>query len=99
MDYLEKNIDWLEEKLKPLLKGYYIILFYFVDLHPKSFLNTLTNYYYSYLAKLLKCSDNIIHVSDHYLLFDFPGQVELFFLHSNAKNVITKLIKKLNLQV
>ncbi|XP_068656364.1 GPN-loop GTPase QQT1 isoform X2 [Aristolochia californica] len=56
MDYLEKNIDWLESKLKPLFK-------------------------------------------DHYLLFDFPGQVELFFLHSNAKNVITKLIKKLNLRL
>ncbi|CAH2068820.1 unnamed protein product [Thlaspi arvense] len=48
MDYLEKNIDWLESKLKPFLK-------------------------------------------DHYLLFDFPGQVELFFLHSNAKKVINKL--------
>ncbi|XP_054819324.1 GPN-loop GTPase QQT1 isoform X2 [Prosopis cineraria] len=56
MDYLEKNIDWLEAKLEPLLK-------------------------------------------DHYLLFDFPGQVELFFLHSNAKEVIMKLIKKLNLRL
>ncbi|KNA17340.1 hypothetical protein SOVF_080470 [Spinacia oleracea] len=56
MDYLEKNIDWLESKLKPLLK-------------------------------------------DHYLLFDFPGQVELFFLHSSAKAVIMKLIKKLNLRL
>ncbi|KAH1244518.1 GPN-loop GTPase QQT1 [Glycine max] len=56
MDYLEKNIDWLEAKLEPLLK-------------------------------------------DHYLLFDFPGQVELFFLHSSAKNVILKLIKKLNLRL
>ncbi|GER52541.1 GPN-loop GTPase [Striga asiatica] len=56
MDYLEKNIDWLESKLKPLLK-------------------------------------------DHYLLFDFPGQVELFFLHENAKGVIMKLIKKLNLRL
>ncbi|XP_050215016.1 GPN-loop GTPase QQT1 [Mercurialis annua] len=56
MDYLEKNIDWLQSKLKPLLK-------------------------------------------DHYLLFDFPGQVELFFLHSNAKNVIMELIKKLNLRL
>ncbi|KAL7234733.1 hypothetical protein ACSBR1_018229 [Camellia fascicularis] len=54
MDYLEKNIDWLESKLKPLLK-------------------------------------------DHYLLFDFPGQVELFFLHSNAK-VIDTLIKNLDLR-
>ncbi|KAI3785143.1 hypothetical protein L1987_44256 [Smallanthus sonchifolius] len=48
MDYLEKNIDWLESKLKPLLK-------------------------------------------DHYFLFDFPGQVELFFLHSNAKKIFIKL--------
>ncbi|KAE8649883.1 hypothetical protein Csa_012880 [Cucumis sativus] len=42
------------------------------------------------LAPLLK---------DHYLLFDFPGQVELFSLHSNAKNVIMKLIKNLNLRL
>ncbi|KAH0990071.1 hypothetical protein GBA52_001554, partial [Prunus armeniaca] len=56
MDYLEKNIDWLEAKLKPLIK-------------------------------------------DHYFLFDFPGQVELFFLHSSTKNVIMKLVKKLNLRL
>ncbi|CAO2830641.1 unnamed protein product [Amaranthus hypochondriacus] len=56
MDYLEKNIDWLESKLKLLLK-------------------------------------------DHYLLFDFPGQVELFFLHSNAKKFIMELIKKLDLRL
>lgn len=56
MDYLAKNVDWLQSKLEPLLK-------------------------------------------DHYLLFDFPGQVELFFLHDNAKSVIMKLIKKLNLQL
>lgn len=40
-----------------------------------------------------------LNFADHYLLFDFPGQVELFFLHSSAKNVIMKLIKKLNLRV
>ncbi|TXG52539.1 hypothetical protein EZV62_021708 [Acer yangbiense] len=56
MDYLEKNVDWLESKLKPLVK-------------------------------------------DHYLLFDFPGQVELFFLHCNARNVITRLMKKLHLRL
>lgn len=38
-------------------------------------------------------------LKDHYLLFDFPGQVELFFLHANAKNVIEKLVKKLNLRL
>ncbi|KAJ3675230.1 hypothetical protein LUZ60_004272 [Juncus effusus] len=56
MDYLEKNIDWLESKLAPLIK-------------------------------------------DHYFLFDFPGQAELFFLHSNAKTVINTLIKNLNLRL
>ncbi|KAF3624043.1 GPN-loop GTPase 2 [Capsicum annuum] len=56
MDYLMKNIDWLESRLKPLLK-------------------------------------------EHYLLFDFPGQVELFFLHENAKNMIMELIKKLDLRL
>ncbi|WOL14216.1 GPN-loop GTPase QQT1 [Canna indica] len=38
-------------------------------------------------------------LEDHYLLFDFPGQVELFFLHSNTKNMITRLIKKLDLRL
>ncbi|CAL5372742.1 unnamed protein product [Camellia sinensis] len=36
---------------------------------------------------------------NHYLLFDFPGQVELFFLHSNAKKVIDTLIKNLDLRL
>eukprot|EP00249_Psilotum_nudum_P009153 c21740_g1_i3 orf=390-1070(+) len=51
MDYLEKNIDWLQDKLKPFEK-------------------------------------------DHYFLFDFPGQVELFTLHSNAKNIILEIYNK-----
>lgn len=57
MDYLEKNLDWLESKLLPLIRD------------------------------------------DHYLLFDFPGQVELFSLHSNAKNVISKLVRNLDLRL
>ncbi|KAG6747614.1 hypothetical protein POTOM_047503 [Populus tomentosa] len=72
MDYLEKNIDWLQSKLEPLLKGHV---------------------WSSYSV------ESVDSVADHYLLFDFPGQVELFFLHSNAKNVIMKLIKKLNLRL
>lgn len=56
MEYLEKNIDWLEDKLKPLSK-------------------------------------------DHYFLFDFPGQVELFFNHDSTKKVLTKLTKSLNLRL
>lgn len=38
-------------------------------------------------------------LKDHYFLFDFPGQVELFFLHSTAKNVIWKLIKELDMRL
>lgn len=37
--------------------------------------------------------------ADHYLLFDFPGQVELFTLHESAKNVITEMIKKWDYRV
>ncbi|CAN1135659.1 GPN-loop GTPase QQT1 [Linum perenne] len=56
------------------------------------------------IEDLIKLSDVMAEHSlgpngDHYLLFDFPGQVELFFLHTNAKNVIMKLIKKLNLRL
>ena len=53
MDYLEKNIDWLQSKLEPLVK-------------------------------------------DHYFLFDFSGQVELFTLHSNAKNIILEMTRKMD---
>ncbi|KAK9124964.1 hypothetical protein Scep_013810 [Stephania cephalantha] len=56
MDYLQKNIDWLESKLMPFIK-------------------------------------------DHYLLFDFPGQVELFSVHTNVRNIINKLMKKLDLRL
>jgi hypothetical protein len=45
------------------------------------------------------CSMVVMISADHYLLFDFPGQVELFFLHSNARSIIYKLIKKLNLRL
>ncbi|KAL6536120.1 GPN-loop GTPase qqt1 [Orobanche hederae] len=72
-DYLEKNIDWLEAKLKPLIKVLETIL------------------------SIKK--ENWRHFADHYLLFDYPGQVELFFLHEGAKKVITKLIKKLDLRL
>jgi hypothetical protein len=38
-------------------------------------------------------------LADHYLLFDFPGQVELFTLHSNAKNVILEMANKWDYRV
>ncbi|KAL9255905.1 GPN-loop GTPase QQT1-like protein [Drosera capensis] len=67
MDYLEKNIDWLQSKLQPLIKD--------------------------------GLSSSSLDFADHYILFDFPGQVELFFLHENAKRVIMKLIKKMDLRL
>ena len=33
---------------------------------------------------------------DHYFLFDFSGQVELFTLHSNAKNIIFEMTRKMD---
>ncbi|CAG8496697.1 6152_t:CDS:2 [Ambispora leptoticha] len=50
MEFLEKNFDWFEEKLKSL--------------------------------------------GDDYLLFDFPGQVELFTHYDSVKNIIERLAKK-----
>ncbi|XP_073276603.1 GPN-loop GTPase QQT1 isoform X2 [Primulina huaijiensis] len=56
------------------------------------------------IEELIKLSDVMAEHSlgpngDHYFLFDFPGQVELFFLHENAKRVIMKLVKNLNLRL
>ncbi|KAG6508061.1 hypothetical protein ZIOFF_033418 [Zingiber officinale] len=79
MDYLEKNIDWLESKLKPFLD----------DLG-------ITSSNISFSSIRLNC---LSLIADHYFLFDFPGQVELFSLHSNAKNVITKLVHTLDLRL
>ncbi|KAM0916942.1 hypothetical protein ACQ4PT_009933 [Festuca glaucescens] len=75
MDYLEKNIDWLEEKLKPLIEAECRL----------PFSSTILQLF--------------VVTADHYLLFDFPGQLELFSLHTNARNIINKLIKKLNLRL
>uniref|UniRef100_A0A453FDT1 GPN-loop GTPase 2 n=1 Tax=Aegilops tauschii subsp. strangulata TaxID=200361 RepID=A0A453FDT1_AEGTS len=44
-------------------------------------------------------SERLVIAADHYFLFDFPGQVELFSLHTNARNIINKLIKKLDLRL
>jgi hypothetical protein len=52
-----------------------------------------------YFFHLLLLTAKLNISADHYLLFDFPGQVELFFLHSNARSVINKLIKKMDLRV
>lgn len=50
MEYLEKNLDWLEEKLAA---------------YP-----------------------------DHYLLFDCPGQVELYTHHKSVQTIVEKLLRK-----
>ncbi|XP_038047388.1 GPN-loop GTPase 2-like [Patiria miniata] len=50
MEYLEKNVDWLQAQLKPLAKDYYI-------------------------------------------LFDCPGQVELYTHHNSMRNIVALLQK------
>ncbi|XP_049850388.1 uncharacterized protein LOC126322569 [Schistocerca gregaria] len=50
MEYLEKNVDWLQSELEK--------------------------------------------IQDQYLLFDFPGQVELFTHHESTKKIIGFLLKK-----
>lgn len=50
MEYLEKNIDWLIEKLKKIPK-------------------------------------------QHYILMDFPGQVELYTHHNSVRNILSALLK------
>jgi GTPase SAR1 family protein len=49
MEYLEKNLDWLKNKIDKL--------------------------------------------KDHYLLFDFPGQVELYTHHESVKNIVQKMVQ------
>ncbi|KAI8917034.1 GPN-loop GTPase [Powellomyces hirtus] len=55
IEYLEKNMDWLQKKLAD--------------------------------------------VKDKYLLFDCPGQVELFTHHSSLKNIIEKLSKSMDIRL
>ncbi|KAL0909861.1 hypothetical protein M5K25_020768 [Dendrobium thyrsiflorum] len=54
---------------------------------------------YLILCPTLPLLRELMWTRDHYFLFDFPGQVELFFLHSNAKKVIWKLIRELDLRL
>ena len=55
MEYLEKNVDWLQAQLKALTK-------------------------------------------DHYILFDCPGQVELYTHHNSMRNIVA-LLQKWNYNV
>jgi GPN-loop GTPase len=57
MEHLEKNMDWLRERL---------------------------------FAPALK---------DHYFVFDFPGQVELFIHHGSVRNILNVLMKEWGFQL
>ncbi|GJP57187.1 hypothetical protein CLOM_g16218 [Closterium sp. NIES-68] len=46
---------------------------------------------FDWLLKKLKSLEK-----DHYFLFDFPGQVELFTLHSSAQNIIKRLTDQMH---
>ncbi|CAI5988437.1 unnamed protein product [Closterium sp. NIES-64] len=81
MDYIDKNLDWLQSKLKPFLRR----LVYCMDYIDKNF---------DWLQSKLKPLEK-----DHYFLFDFPGQVELFTLHASAQSIIKRLTDKMHYRV
>lgn len=55
LDYLESNLDWLQEKLEAIQKG-----------------------------------------ENTYVLFDLPGQVEIFTLHDNLRQIVDTITNKWN---
>ena len=65
MEFLEKNFEWLELKIKELIKS-----------------NGTNN-------------DDSYSIWP-YLIFDLPGQVELYTNHYSLRNVIQKLMKNIN---
>ena len=56
LEYIEQNLDWLVERMAPLVK-------------------------------------------DHYVLFDCPGQVELYTHHNSVRNIAEQLCKRLELRL
>lgn len=66
MEYLENNMSWLQEALKPLECAHQCCLLRLRSLSVRA-------------AK--------------YLLFDFPGQVELFTHHQSVRNIVQQLQK------
>ena len=65
MEYLEANLDWLDERLKELGGN---------------------------ACDVTTC--NNLHYADSYVLFDCPGQVELFTHHSSLRNILHHLEKQ-----
>ena len=41
----------------------------------------------------MHCALYVMHYADKYILFDCPGQVELFSHHGSLRNIITQLMK------
>jgi GTPase SAR1 family protein len=70
MEYLEKNIDWLKERLVPLE----------------------SNTPLSSIA-ILRSSCDVVCIIEKYILFDFPGQVELFTHHQSCRNILQQFQK------
>eukprot|EP00967_Tisochrysis_lutea_P009213 scaffold10912_cov18-Tisochrysis_lutea.AAC.6 len=94
MDYLEKNMDWLQAALEPIEKS---------DVVPGDTLCIEPSIFWSVClyctmlsTVLVMCGANGMRSSSHagcraggaYCLFDLPGQAELFMMHDNLKHIL-----------
>lgn len=68
MEYLEKNLDWLEDQLAKF-PGIFI-------------------------KKILRIQLELELIADHYILFDCPGQVELYTHHKSVQYIVSQLQHK-----
>lgn len=68
MEYLEKNIDWLQNKLQDHQRISIFLFFYFL---------LIVSYFFP----------------EDYILFDCPGQVELYTHHKSMRNIL-KILEK-----
>lgn len=92
MDDIESNMDWLKEQLQPLIAGQ--------QMHQLSFLDNCCAEPGARIAHLRSCRRNVagavidrwivsvVSAEDCYLLFDCPGQVELFTLHDALNKIL-----------
>lgn len=81
MDYLQKNLDWLQQALAPLEQG-------------ERACRAASGGTSPVLATLTAGACCVCCAANTYILFDLPGQVELFTLHPSFRDIITTLTDK-----
>jgi GTPase SAR1 family protein len=79
IEFLEKNIEWLKKQIEPLSKA-----------GKKKNNDILQKNVICFLSLSLSLTTIIL---GNYLLFDCPGQVELYTVHNSMKNIVLQLQK------